>query len=158
MLRPASLIPLLALALALAACETTIEQGCLSGPCGSDTAGQGAAGGDDAPDCSATPDAGSYPCEVYEVLKAKCHTCHKPPDQGGILFSLLTFEDTRVAADDGLLRVDEIRDAVETRRMPPVGITLTADEEQVLLDWLGGCGQPLPEGEGCECNDPAACP
>ncbi|WP_437670967.1 hypothetical protein [Sorangium sp. So ce131] len=92
------------------------------------------------------------------MLKAKCHSCHTSPQQGGFVFPLLTFEDTRVVTNDGIVRADKIKTVVEAGRMPPPPAALTAEEKQVVLDWLGVCGQPEPEGQGCECTTPEACP
>jgi hypothetical protein len=149
------------------ACDAHVDEGCVSGPCGPETApsidpnasAAGGGGGGGAPDCSMTPDTGEFPCDVYAVLKARCHPCHTDPQQRGAPFSLLTYEDTRVPYGSGP-RAARMLTMVQTNQMPPPSEPRpTAEERATLLGWLGSCAKPAPDGEqGCECTDPAACP
>lgn len=146
----------------LAACTAEMQEGCTSGLCGPATAevpgaSTGSAGGSAPNACSGTPETGAYPCDVYEVLKAHCFVCHTDPPVGATQ-SLLTFEQTRLPDPKmGGLIADSMREYVAVGSMP-IGAPLTPEAKQTLLDWLDGCGVPEPEGQGCECNDPAACP
>jgi hypothetical protein len=161
-----SLLSILAFASAFAGCNADLEEGCISGPCGTPgparpaepgTGGGGGAGG--GPDCSGTPDTGDFPCEVYAVLKAKCHTCHTDPPTGNAPFPLLTYELTR-APFGSKQRWEQMRADIASGYMPfgTVAPDLTPEEQQVLLDWFATCALPEPEGQGCDCDDPAACP
>jgi hypothetical protein len=156
--------PLLAIALlsvALAACEANVEEGCITGPCGPETApsqrGTGSAGGSDGNECSTAPDTGAFPCPVYEVLKARCNFCHTSPPVAGAPFSLLTYEDT-LGNYGNVTRVASLQRSIETDYMPLGEPKLAAEQKQTLLDWLGSCALPASDGAGCECTDPAACP
>lgn len=161
------LLPVLVAAL-VAACTAELEERCLGGACGPDTipdpvpttssgvgGGAGGAGGGGA-SCEGVPDTGEYPCEVYEVLKAKCFSCHTDPQLQGAPFSLLTYEDARAPYFASTVW-ERIGPNVETGNMP-LGGSLTAAEKQVLLDWVAGCARPAEAGMGCECLDAAACP
>lgn len=138
----------------LAACTAELQEGCIAGDCGPVAVDPGPSVPDE---CSGTPDTGAFPCPVYEALKANCFTCHSDPPLIGAK-SLLTFEQTRIPAGGGVgVRTDDIRSRLVMGTMPPGG-AITAEAKQTLLDWLDGCGVPAPDGQGCECNDPAACP
>ena len=160
------LLPALALVAVLAvACEATVEDKCLGGPCGPETlpppttsSGTGSGGGGGGAACVAAPDTGELPCDVYAALQAKCASCHTDPPQEGAPFPLLTYEDAH-APYGNLKRWEVIGIAVKAGYMPlDTAPALTPEEKQVLLDWVAGCAQPAAAGEGCECADPAACP
>lgn len=172
------LLPALALAALLAAaCEATLEDRCIGGACGPDTlpppttssttsssgsggagGGGGGAGGGDT--CASVAQTGDFPCEVYAALKAKCLTCHTDPPQSGAPFPLLTLEHTRAPYYNTPQQIWEaMGPAIQSGFMPlDPAPDLTPDEKQTLLDWLAGCAPPAPDGTGCECADPAACP
>lgn len=115
---------------------------------GSDAPGNGEGGG------TAEPQFG-LPCEVEQVLEAKCQRCHDDPRQNGAPFPLLTWEDTRRRY--GTPQVYELMPrAIETEYMPLMilGLTppvesLTQTEKAVLLDWLEGGAEPVPRA-GCD--------
>lgn len=149
----------------LAACTAEMQEGCISGRCGPESAvvsgattgSAGSAGGGAPNECSGTPETGAYPCDVYQVLKTSCFLCHSDPPLTGAS-SLLTFEQTRLTdPESGRLVADAMRDHIAAGTMP-IGAPLTPEAKQTLLDWLDGCGVPEPEGQGCECLEPGACP
>jgi hypothetical protein len=141
------LLPALALlALPLLACQAELEEGCVHGVCGPLPEGQ------------VDTTTGDFPCDVYGVLRDKCYACHTDPPQNFAPFPLLTFEDTR-QPHGSLTRWEAMRTAIETGFMPLVGSPpLDPAEEPILVQWFAGGALPLPEGQGCECDDPAACP
>lgn len=143
-------------ALAVAGCEAEVDEGCFGGPCGSDTAPP-MEQPTDAGSCERA-ETGSFPCAVYEALKAKCHTCHTNPTLNGAPFPLLTYEDT-VPVYVNAPRFVKMQAAIESGFMP-LGMApdLTPEEREAVLSWLGSCAPAVPEGQGCECTDPAACP
>lgn len=106
-----------------------------------------------------TPATGAFPCDVYQVLKGKCHKCHTDPQKFGAPFPLLTYEDTRQLYGSGT-RAARMLTMVQSKIMPPPAQEQpTAEERKTLLDWLGSCATPAPaDQEGCECPDPASCP
>ena len=172
-----SLLTSLTIATSIVGCDADVGESCVAGPCGQTPppdgeGGAGAAGaaggaggvgggggaGGGVIDCSGTPATGDLPCAVYDVLKAKCQTCHTVPAQNGAPFPLLTYEDTR-GDYGGKQRWERMGPAITSGFMPfGAAPDLTADEKQTLLDWLGACGAPEAEGAGCGCDDPAACP
>jgi len=113
---------------------------------GGSSTGQPGAGG------SATP---HFPCEVEDVIVAKCQRCHDDPQLNGAPFPLLVWEDTR--RPYGLVLVYEaMLPAIETDFMPltqldlePPVESLTPDEKELMLDWLRS-GAPAVLGPACD--------
>ena len=121
------------------------------------TTGEGGSGGGTPVDCTTVPTTGDLPCDVYAVLKAKCFTCHTDPPQNYAPFPLLNFADTREPYVNGSIVWERIGPAI-TNGFMPQNDDLTTAEEQILLDWVAACAPPEPIGQGCDCDDPAACP
>lgn len=148
----------LTLALAsLCACTANLEEGCLGGACrsGSPTAGQGGAGGTSGMggaggmDCSGVATTGQFPCEVFDVLVARCHACHTDPTMNGAPFPLLQFEKTReeYAGNPIWQRMQLV---IGTGFMPLGQPDLMGSELQTMQDWFAQCAPPVPDGMGCE--------
>jgi hypothetical protein len=116
--------------------------------CGSndDAPGRTDSGGDSS---NAAP---HFPCDVEDVIEAKCQRCHDRPPQNGAPFSLLTWQDTR--AQYGLQLVYQaMLPAIETDFMPltqlplvPQVLPLSPHEKTLLLDWLGDGAPPAIDG------------
>ena len=126
---------------------------------GSDGAGAGAGAGGDADmehggagGSSAAP---HLPCDVEDVIRAKCQRCHDQPQRNGAPFPLLTWEDTR--RQHGLQLVYQaMLPAIEMDFMPltqlvlePPVEALTADEKALLLTWLRDGATPVI-GASCD--------
>lgn len=107
--------------------------------------GGGAGGG---PDCSAVPATGKFPCDVFDVLVARCHECHSdPPDTAP--FPLVQFEKTREIYG-GKPIWQKMEDAIKTGFMPLGKPDLMGTELKTMQDWFAQCAPPAPEGTGCE--------
>lgn len=165
-----ALIPALA-SIALSACTADLTESCLSGPCEADLplaassvassssagggGGAGGAGGAE-PTCdkSTIPSTGDLPCDVFEVLKARCHECHGLPPSGGApaSFHLLTFEETQKPyGGGGKLLWEMAKHDIETGYMPfNKPDDLQGAELDTMEKWFAACAPPVPEGTGCE--------
>lgn len=96
-----------------------------------------------------------FPCEVEDVIAAKCQRCHNDPQENGAPFPLLVWEDTR--RPYGLVLVYEaMLPAIETDFMPftqldldPPVEPLTPEEKELMLDWLRS-DAPAELGPACE--------
>jgi hypothetical protein len=84
----------------------------------------------------------AVPCEVQEVLQAKCLRCHGEVVQFGAPYQFLTLEQIREVRGDKPV-YDRMLLAVETEFMPPLQLEttpavepLTPAEKSVLLDWV----------------------
>jgi len=64
-------------------------------------------------------------------------------------FPLLTYEDTQAPFGADKQRWQRMAEVVESGFMP-LGKVLPAADKQTLLDWLGQCAPPAPDGMGCE--------
>lgn len=153
-------LPLVAAWIAAAGCTANLTEECVGGPCSTDTIpaeGSGGAGGGDGGACAPNPAQGEFPCDVYAVLHAKCHTCHatdKLPTSGAP-FSLLQYEDTQHVFGKGpKLRWQRMSEVIEPGAIPhmPFGMApqLTADEKATLEAWFAECAPPATAGMGCE--------
>lgn len=174
-------LPVAALAAAYSGCSAELEEGCLTGPCGAastagvggsvdvpDTGGAGGAGGGQGgnpvecePDTF--PSTGELPCEVFEVLQAKCHCCHQDPTLNSASFPLLTYADTHEPyGSAGLQRWQRMLQVIQddsALKMPfQTAADLTSAEKAVLDEWLEACAPPATEYkngvEGCDGSDP----
>ncbi len=140
-------------------CTAELEEGCLGGECvppgtppippppsGSSSGGGGSGGG---LSCETTPATGDFPCDVFAVLEANCHSCHQSPPLFGAPYSLLTYEDTReFAGMTTIPRWVRVGAVVESNFMP-LGTTMPADDKKILLDWVAACAPPA-DAMGCE--------
>jgi hypothetical protein len=96
-----------------------------------------------------------FPCDVEDVIVAKCQRCHQDPPQNGAPFPLLTWEDTR--RPHGLVLVFEaMLPAIETDFMPltqlelePPVEPLEPEEKELMLEWLSS-GAPAVLGAACD--------
>ena len=111
------------------------------------------------PSCSSDDDgddaAEAIPCEVQQVLQAKCQRCHGDPVEEGAPFSLVTLEDLKRDTASGPVYERVLR-ALETEYMPPDFLTLdppvqelTDDELDVLLEWVEA-GAPAENAGACQ--------
>ena len=159
----------------LLACNAEVETRCFDGPCqeqddpttsattstsGSTTTTQcePSVNGGDA--CSDDPQSGDFPCEVFTILQAKCHTCHTDPHGGGAPIDLLTCD--RFHEQDCGPQRTRFRTAdfylFCTHYMPQGAKQLTDAEAQTLQDWITGCAPCVPAGSGCTAApSPKAC-
>src|SRR5690606_28569175 len=108
---------------------------------------------------AATSAGPGYPCDVYEVLQAKCLRCHGDPLENGPPFTLATWQDTQLDYL-GKPRWQAMQNAVKTDFMPAIFFNtldppleppvegLTDAEKQTLLDWFDA-GAPASD-VGCE--------
>lgn len=161
MTRALSIALLLAAAsLAAAACTANVTESCVGGPCATDEipndGAGGSGGGDGGAACAPNPAEGQFPCDVYAVLHAKCHTCHATDKlvSTGAPFSLLTYEDTQQVFGKGpKLRWQRMSEVIEPGAIPhmPFGMApqLTAEEKSTLEAWFAECAPPAV-GMGCE--------
>jgi hypothetical protein len=137
-------------------CEADLETVCHAGPCagtgaGPDTTspngGSGGAGGGMM--CPADPQTGDIPCAVHAVLEARCITCHNADHVNGANIDLLACERFHETdCDNQGTRLAKTRKYIESGFMP-IGPDLTADEKQILLDWLDACAPCDAAGSGC---------
>lgn len=143
------------------ACEAKLETVCHDGPCQEEsttttgsggsggTAASGGTGGGDT--CSDEPADGDFPCDVFTVLEAKCHTCHNGDHLGGAPIDLLEcsrFHDKDCG--DVFPRFRVANNYVHSGLMPfGAAPDLTEAEKTTLIDWLDGCGLCVPAGTGC---------
>jgi len=143
------------------ACEANLETTCYDGPCvvpqattttgpgGGGGGGSGGTGGGDV--CSEAPAEGDFPCDVFDVLKAKCHTCHNQDHLKGApidLHDCARFHEKDCTDSQTRFRVAQAY--VSADQMPaPAGVPLTVEEKKTLLDWLDGCSLCVPAGTGC---------
>jgi len=81
-----------------------------------------------------------FPCDVDDVLAAKCRRCHSTPTRHNAPFSLLTWEDTQPLFRDRP-RFQVMASAVKSGFMPysvrtnPPVERLSDAEKQVIVDW-----------------------
>lgn len=99
-----------------------------------------------------------FPCDVDDVLAAKCRRCHSTPMRHSAPFSLLTWEDTQPMLRDRP-RFQVMASAVKSGFMPynvlanPPVERLSDAEKKVIVDWVeagalrGSCG-PAPAASG----------
>lgn len=91
--------------------------------------------------------------EVSRITQKKCQICHRPNDVGP--FVLATYEQAKE-------RLEEIREAVATKMMPPWkavdghgefkdNFGLTEEERRTILEWIDAGG---PEGDPAELPEP----
>ncbi|MFO0589705.1 MAG: hypothetical protein U0441_19355 [Polyangiaceae bacterium] len=150
---------------AFAACNADVDTTCVDGPCDVQTTTQTSSdtgtgtttgsecmpvanGGDS---CSDDAQTGDFPCDVFNVLKAKCHNCHSDPHVGGAPIDLLTC-DRFHEMDCGPART-RFRTAnfylFCTKFMPLGANKLTDAEATTLQTWLDQCAPCVPAGTGC---------
>jgi hypothetical protein len=158
------LLPIAAAAtlLILSACTADLEENCITGPCqvlpsGSVAAstaastgvgGAGGAGGGGL-DCSTVPTTGQFPCDVFDVLVARCHQCHTDPPNPGVPFPLVQFEKTREIYANKPIWV-KMDGAINTGFMPFSLPDLVGFELETMNAWFAACAPPVPDGMGCE--------
>jgi hypothetical protein len=136
-------------------CNADLESVCHAGPCEPTGGGGGATsanggGGAGGATCPADPQTGDIPCEVNAVLEAKCLSCHNADHLGGAPIDLLACERFHeLDCGQTKLRSQVARDYVAAGTMPVGMVDLTADEKQILLDWLDACAPCQPAGMGC---------
>lgn len=148
--------------LAFAACTADVDSTCIEGTCDTLSTSPTASTGtfttseckpveNGADTCSDDPQDGDFPCDVFDVLKAKCHNCHSDPHVGGAPIDLLTcnrFHET----DCGPVRT-RFRTANYylfcTEFMPLGNMKLTDAEKKTLEDWMNQCAPCVPAGTGC---------
>jgi hypothetical protein len=138
-------------------CNADLESVCHAGPCqgtggggATSTDGGGGSGGAGGTMCPADPQTGDIPCEVNAVLEAKCLSCHNADHLGGAPIDLLACERFHeLDCGQTKLRLQVARDFVAAGTMPLGMQDLTADEKQILLDWLDACAPCQPAGMGC---------
>ncbi len=134
-----------AAAAALAACDASLTETCIGGPC---TIGSGGGG------CGPGPAEGDYPCDVFAVVHAQCVPCHDSPPVAGAPFPLLTYEDTQQPFFGGpKLVYQQMHDQIQPGAMPrmPFGGALSAPDFATLNGWLSACAPPVAAGTGCGC-------
>jgi hypothetical protein len=151
-------------AIAAAACDADVEEGCVGGACGGASAGSsttssGAGGAHDAGSLDAAPcdnsaATGDFPPAVARAL-VNCQRCHVPADQGPLQpapFPLLRYEDVKAEyGHEPIWR--RMAPALRSGFMPSAPPKLDAVDEQALLDWLDACAPPAPEGAGCDVGE-----
>ncbi len=154
--------------LAFGACDANVETKCFDGPCneqddpvttasttdtgstsGTTTECHPSTNGSDA--CSDEPQSGDFPCEVFDILKAKCHTCHTDPHGSNAPIDLLTCDKFH-EQDCGPVRtrfrtVDYY--VLCSGEMPQGSKLLTDAEKKTLRDWLDACAPCVAAGTGC---------
>ncbi len=151
------LVTALAAALPLA-CTATLDEACIGGPCEADKAassssssssGGGAGGGGVTCDPN-KPTTGQYPCDVFDVLTARCFECHTDPPLLGAPFSLHTYEKTQEMY--GTKPIWELMKADIESGFMPFGKPddLMGAELKTMEDWFAQCAPPVPDGMGCE--------
>jgi hypothetical protein len=153
--RPFLAVAILAAASSLvffAACNADVGEGCLAGPC-TGSGGPGADAGCATASCTPVPKTGDFPCDVFAVIHTNCNPCHQDPPQNGAPFPLLTYADTQKPYGPTTLISQQMFDQIQPCGSPrmPLGGMLTTDDFNTLSDWLAGCAQPIPAGQGCGC-------
>ncbi len=149
----------------VAACSAEVETKCFDGPCNEQddpatTAATTTSSGttteecplkkDGSDACSDDPQSGDFPCDVFTVLEAKCHTCHTDPHAGNAPIDLLTcdrFHEKDCGKSRSRFRMADFY--VCSGQMPQGGKKLTDAEKQTLIDWLDACAPCVAKGSGC---------
>jgi hypothetical protein len=154
----AALLALSTCAVALAsACNASVTESCLGGPCATDTGGMAGAGGKGADSgadaCPAKPKTGDFPCDVFAVIHTNCNPCHQNPPMNNAPFPLLTYSDTQQPFLPGKLIFQQMYDQTRPTACPrmPLGGMLDAADLATLTAWLTSCAPPEPSGKGCGC-------
>lgn len=102
------------------------------------------------------PLTGDIPCDVFEVIRRTCHSCHGNPLMNGAPFPMLSYEDTQAPysmTTKVFQRMNEVIRPGGAPRMPLNGM-LNDQDLQVLGSWLNKCAPPTANGKGCECPAP----
>lgn len=112
--------------------------------------GLAACSGSDTEDTEATE---VIPCDVQQVLQAKCLRCHDDPPQLDAPYLFTSLENIHEVRGDKPV-YERIQLTLEVDYMPPLGVEteppvepLTATEKDVLLQWVRA-GAP-GESMGC---------
>lgn len=150
---------LLAVALSLAACDDTEAPADDAGvePAADAAPTTDAGPREDAgpPPDGAAPDPGT-PCDVRELLSARCHECHSDPPRFGAPMPLVTPADfARPSISDPSRAVRELvrerAHRTDGTRMPPPPRDAVAGAELAALDaWIDAATPAAPEGTVCE--------
>ncbi|MFO0760396.1 MAG: hypothetical protein U0359_28195 [Byssovorax sp.] len=154
----APLLAALAGGLAAEACATSPSLGGNSeGTGGSTSAGggqtSGAGGASSGSAGGADVQPTGLPCDLVDVIKTRCASCHSDPPKSNAPIPLLSYDDltAKSAADPSATyaqrSVIRMQDAASP--MPPgYGVTATADDIAAFKDWIaagypkGGCAPP----------------
>lgn len=95
-----------------------------------------------------TGTAAALPCDVEQVLRARCQGCHRQPPQFGAPMPLLTYADTQATRPGGTKVSQLMKTLVSMNAMPPSATPtgpLTTAERATLLNWLDA-GTPAGAG------------
>jgi len=169
MIRPLLAVVVLAAAASFlaAACDASVTESCIGGPCtigtggggttsstsgsGTGTGGMSSTGG--TAGCPDTPRTGDFPCDVFAVVHQSCNPCHQSPPLGGAPFPLLTYADTQQVFAPGELIYQQMYISVGPSGSPrmPFGSMLAPADYATLYGWLGMCAPPVAAGTGCGC-------
>jgi hypothetical protein len=149
MIRPlfAAAAVAVAASLLVAACNASVTQSCIGGPCSVGTGGSGGAA------CSDIPRTGDFPCDVFAVVHHECNPCHQSPPLNGAPFPLLTYADTQQQFAPGELISQQMYISVGpsgSPRMPYMSM-LSPEDYTTLYGWLAMCAPPVDAGTGCGC-------
>jgi hypothetical protein len=160
------LLSLASLSFFSTACTADLTEICVSGGCNQKGlpeevplgAGGGDGGGGGLVVCAAPagPPTGDIPCEVFEVIRRECHSCHTNPPANGAPFPLLSYEDTQATYFMDIKRYQRMNEVIRPNGSPrmPLGGMLKAADLAILGDWLNQCAPPTADGMGCECPAP----
>ena len=142
-----------AILLSAAALEGCGGSGDSAGGAGGGTAGAG--GG-----CTEEATSGDLPCDVADVLKARCQNCHTDPLMNNAKFPLLTYEDTQVDfGTTGKRRWQRMAEVIAPSGLPhmpkdyAIKGELSAAQLDTLRGWFATCAPPAAEGKGCDVGE-----
>ncbi len=116
------------------------------GAAGSNNGMQGAVGAAGANGGAVTPAvADGVPCDVAQVVSARCTGCHQTTPKFGAPMPLMTFADFHAPAHSNATRMvyqvipERINPTDPAKRMPPTSVpALTAAENMTIAQWVAG--------------------
>lgn len=132
-----------------------LGSGFLAACSGGDSGDPGGGGGNTTATCEDGPDTGDLPCDVADVLSARCQGCHQDPPVGGAHFPLLSYEDThKLRGMTGKRNWQRMAEVIEPDGSPHMPYKdaeqLSEAQLQTLRDWFAACAAPVSEGTGCD--------
>jgi hypothetical protein len=105
-------------------------------------AGTGPSGGGAGAGAGGSTNAGTLPCNIQAILKARCQTCHKSPPINRAPMALLTYEQVQAYAP--LMQA-----AVEDDKMPPPGAADLSEAQAATLVTYLSFGAPSAGNVTC---------
>lgn len=141
MRRVRTLSSTVAIVVAATACASALDARDAGG--GGDATGEDVRG-----DAAARPPADNLPCDIREVVAARCAPCHSDPPVAGVPFRLADTADFLAPYFASTVRETAIV-AVSEGRMPMAPATIEPAEREALLIWLRAGSPARAPGADC---------